>query len=401
MVDSTPLVRSGIVSKSVWRVWGGTHTMPLIEGEGAEAVFAIAALAECNPFVPERGVLMQRALGPAYIPFGPVWHSEGDALLADPNAPILRQRVEELGAGLRAKVVAGKRGSDAEYDAYRGLVSYLLWLRYEDDWYYLSPHAVGEVPITDAAACYKRFSPDVLHFLKPLPGPDPDVPHLFALGFQMRRAFDHIFRRIYGGSFPAAMLRASVWESLFTHSARRYRSMLFSKMRDTPILITGESGTGKELVARAIALSQYVPFNPATGAFEADPESCFTPVNLSELPGSLVEAEMFGHARGAYTDAKDERQGCFEMCGSYGAVFLDEIGDLDPAVQLKLLRVLQSRQFQRLGENVRRNFEGKVIAATNRDLEGAMVTGRFRSDLYYRICADSIETPSLREQLAS
>lgn len=99
--------------------------MPLVEGEGAESVFAIAALADCNPFVADRGMWMQRALGPAYIPFGPVWHAEGDAFLADPNAPLLRERAESLATRLRSRLVAGFRGSDAEYDAYRGLIFYL------------------------------------------------------------------------------------------------------------------------------------------------------------------------------------------------------------------------------------------------------------------------------------
>ncbi len=374
--------------------------MALLKPSGADAVQAVAALAACNPFVTERAAWMARALGPAYVPFGPVWHADGDAFLADPNTPLLRQRVEQLAAEVRQRLVAGIRGDEREYDAYRGLVSYLLWLRYEDDWYYLMPHVSAAGGVPKVAEVYGRFADDALEFLKPLPGPAPDPPHLFALGYQLRRAFDHIFRRIYGGSRPAAELRARVWESLFTFSAQRYRSTLYRRMRDIPTLITGESGTGKELVARAIGLSQFIPFDADRKTFVADPGTSYFPVNLSACPRDLVESEMFGHRRGAFTDAVADRVGCFERCGNYGTVFLDEVGDLDPSVQLKLLRILQDRQFHAVGDNDPRHFAGKIVAATNRDLEEAIRAHQFRADLYFRICADTIHTPSLREQLA-
>jgi transcriptional regulator with GAF, ATPase, and Fis domain len=122
-------------------------------------------------------------------------------------------------------------------------------------------------------------------------------------------------------------------------------------------------------------------------------------VNLSALTPTLIESELFGHRRGAFTGAASDRQGWLEVCGPYGSVFLDEIGELDLAIQVKLLRVLQGRVFQRIGDTKPCRFEGKVIAATNRDLMCEMAAGRFRSDLYYRICADVVRTPTLREQL--
>ena len=105
----------------------------------------------------------------------------------------------------------------------------------------------------------------------------------------------------------------------------------------------------------------------------------------------MIESELFGHRRGAFTGAVEDRSGWLETCGPHGAVFLDEIGELDAAIQVKLLRVLQSRTFQRIGETKPRRFEGKVIAATNRDLDEEIGAGRFRSDLYYRLCADVVE----------
>ncbi len=113
----------------------------------------------------------------------------------------------------------------------------------------------------------------------------------------------------------------------------------------------------------------------------------------------MIESELFGHCKGAFTGAVADRQGWLEVCGEPGTVFLDEIGELEHSIQVKLLRVLQTQQFSRVGETKSRSFEGKFIAATNRELELEIQGGRFREDLYYRLCADQIQTPTLREQL--
>jgi transcriptional regulator with PAS, ATPase and Fis domain len=172
-------------------------------------------------------------------------------------------------------------------------------------------------------------------------------------------------------------------------------------MGDITTLITGPSGTGKELVARAIGLSRYIPFDPRAKRFATDFTGCFYPINLSALSPTLIESELFGHKKGAFTGAIADRAGFFELCPADGAVFLDEIGDLDPAIQVKLLRVLQTRVFQRIGDAADRRFEGKVIAATNRDPAKEMQRGRFREDLYYRLCSDIIVTPPLKDQIES
>ena len=117
-------------------------------------------------------------------------------------------------------------------------------------------------------------------------------------------------------------------------------------------------------------------------------------------PRALIESELFGHVKGAFTTAHKDRKGWLEQCGEFGAVFLDEIGELDPTIQVKLLRVLELRRFQRVGDTGSRSFKGKIIAATNRDLAAEMQAGRFRRDFYYRLCADQIVTPSLAAQLA-
>ena len=221
--------------------------------------------------------------------------------------------------------------------------------------------------------------------------------HLFALCFQTRRAFVHVFNGLVGGSPAAARLRAEVWHSIFTHDRRRYARVLYNRMRDLPTLITGESGTGKEIVAGNIARSQYRAFDEKTAQFA--PPGDFAPLNLSALPTTLIESELFGHKRGSFTGASSDRRGWLETVGPGGCVFLDEVGDVSPESQVKLLRVLQDRTFQRVGDTRARRFEGKILAATNHDLAADMRSGRFRHDLYYRLSGDLLRTPTLREQV--
>ncbi len=154
---------------------------------------------------------------------------------------------------------------------------------------------------------------------------------------------------------------------------------------DASVLIRGESGTGKELVARAIHES---------GARAAGP---FVQVNCSALSETLLESELFGHVRGAYTGAVSDRIGRFEEADG-GTIFLDEIGDVSPVVQVKLLRVLQERVIERVGENRPRPVNVRVVSATNRDLEHLLAVGRLREDFFYRIKVVSLEIPPLRER---
>jgi two-component system nitrogen regulation response regulator GlnG len=152
-----------------------------------------------------------------------------------------------------------------------------------------------------------------------------------------------------------------------------------------PVLITGESGTGKELVARAIY--QHGPRAKAP----------FLALNCAAIPESLLESELFGHEKGAFTGADRRRIGRFEQC-SGGTLFLDEIGDMPPATQAKLLRVLQEQTFERVGGNETIQTDVRLIAATHRDLKAWSAEGKFRPDLYYRLGVFTIHLPALRER---
>src|SRR5688500_7591423 len=170
-------------------------------------------------------------------------------------------------------------------------------------------------------------------------------------------------------------------------------------MADIPTLIVGPCGTGTVLVAQAIGYSRYLAFDEAKQRFVETFSTQFHALNVSALSHGLVESELFGHRRGAFTGALEDRQGWLEDCGPDGTVFLDEIGELSTELQVKFLRVLQTREFQRIGETKPRMFLGKLVAATHRDLDQGLQAGWFREDLYYRLCADRIQTPTLRERL--
>ena len=380
--------------------------MALLKPHELDIAKAFSELAFCNPFLPERIECEERILGRGHRRNQPVWSAQANPDANHKALERLQAKAEELVDAMRMRAVEeGVGTTKQEQQLYDDLGVYVLYYRYQARF----REIIDTGRESDSAnrprkyPFFSEFRADVAEILDSFPDRKPlspgDAAHLFACYFQTRRAFSYIFRCILGGSMATARLRAAVWQSIFTHDMRRYRSHLYDRLGDMSVLVTGPSGTGKELVARAIGLSRYIPFDPDTGAFAAEWDTTFHPLNLSALSPTLIESELFGHSRGAFTGADREHAGWFEMCGPYGTVFLDEIGEITEPIQVKLLRVLEDRSFARLGETAPRRFEGKILAATNRDLSAAMAAGTFRTDLYYRLCADIIHTPSLCEQV--
>ena len=378
----------------------GVHSMYMEFVSPAERVqaAAIAELAYCNPFLPERIAHEQAVLGDDFVAAEAVWTLRAGRAVQNVNLELIRERAGRLVTVLRDRLVAGARTTAKDLELFEDVVLYVIYDRHEGALWKLIERGIGRgrVGVWDA---FRRDAEQLLD----VPGIDlpslRGLPAIFAGFFQVRRAFHHIFSNIIGGSMPAARLRAAVWESIFTYDMRRYRRALIERMGDMTTLIVGPSGTGKELVARAIALSRFIPFDPDRGRFVDEGGVALHALNLSALSPTLIESELFGHRRGAFTGALADRAGWLQECGPIGTVFLDEIGDVDPSIQVKLLRVLQTRTFERLGDTTPLKFRGKIIAATNRDLSREIQAGRFRQDFYYRLCADMIETPALAAQL--
>lgn len=381
--------------------------MALFSAADRQFSAAVSQLAHANPFLPCRIDYERLALGAEFQQVEAEWNVGWSKMAVGyedeyPNVRRLSERTREVLTRARARLAKSWEFSEDDlalyedlvlFDLYHGHRAGLEWVIHDG----MARRAPVKVKVFDelsaSAARWLRIGGRVLPLWDLL-------PHMAASFFQIRRAFHNIFNFIIGSSRPTMRLRAAVWQSIFTHDMRRYRRLLFDRMTDYTTLVTGPSGTGKELVARAVGLSRYIPFDPQKRRFAEDFVGSFFPLNLSAMSPTLIESELFGHKRGSFTGAVEDRQGWLEACPPQGTVFLDEIGELDPQIQVKLLRVLQQRTFSRLGETDERPFQGKLIAATNRDLAAQMHSGQFREDLYYRLCSDMIVTPSLRERLA-
>ena len=303
----------------------------------------------------------------------------------------------------RERLSEQKSCTPADRKLYTDLVLFLLFFRYQEHFDQVIDAVMsGQSGDAVTFSLFREFQADARHQLAPFGEKSPEVeelPHIFACYFQIHRAFHYVTRSFAGYSPSMVKLRSDVWESIFTHDMERYKRSLFKRMQEIPTLITGPSGTGKELVARAIGLSRYIPFDEERTRFARPFDDGFYPINLTALSETLLESELFGHRKGSFTGALQDRVGFIERAGALGSVFLDEIGDVSLTTQVKLLRLLQSRIYQRLGDTTEYNYEGKFIAATNRELHQAMEEGQFREDFYYRLSADRIRTPSLAEQI--
>jgi len=244
-----------------------------------------------------------------------------------------------------------------------------------------------------------KFAGDILGWLhKRGIGPSESVRFL-SVFYQLRRAFHFIVRGLIGRSSCMKDFRRHLWQNVFTREVRLYDRYLWNRMEDFSTLLLGETGTGKGAAAAAIGRSGYIPFDEKHGRFAESFTRSFVSLNLSQFPETLIESELFGHRKGAFTGAVEAHQGVLARCSPYGAIFLDEIGDVSVPVQIKLLQVLQERTFCPVGSHEAVRFRGRVIGATNRPLQELRGQKLIREDFFYRLSSDLIEVPPLRQRL--
>jgi hypothetical protein len=341
-----------------------------------------AALADVvfgNPFSRERAALVVR-LAPGTTPGDLTRDREALARLVEP----------------RIAPWVGKRLSSEERQLVEPAFLYVCYHRYvpQIDALIERQARQGGAPLAVS------FADEAIGELMRYGFAEEDSARYLALFFQLRRAFYFIYRSLTGECESMRGLRESLWNAVFTHDMRGFNAALWNRMEDFSTLVLGETGTGKGQVAAAIGRSGFIPYLPAERRFSDNFTETFIAINLSQFPETLIESELFGHRKGAFTGAIDHHEGVFERCSAHGALFLDEIGEVSVPVQIKLLQVLQERTFTPIGGREKKRFSGRVIAATNQPLDRLRAQGRFRDDFFYRLCSDVIEVPTLRQRIA-
>jgi DNA-binding NtrC family response regulator len=259
---------------------------------------------------------------------------------------------------------------------------------------------IAEQTVADERSIRVPFADEVLGLLARRGFSGEEARRDFAILYQIRRAFFFIDRGLVGRSESMKRLRRHLWNNVFTHDIRLYERHLWNRMEDFSTMLLGETGTGKGAAAAAIGRSGFIPFDEKKAAFAESFARSFTALNLSQFSEALIESELFGHRKGAFTGALEAHEGIFARCSKYGAIFLDEIGDVGVPIQIKLLHVLQERAFSPVGSHEKLRFRGRIIAATNKPLDVLRRSGRFRDDFFYRLCSDVIAVPSLAQRIA-
>jgi len=349
---------------------------------------AVAEIIFANPFDDVRAEV--RAL----VPGAPA--RAGSAIDAHPfgdMVPAVEERLETLeAAGIRG--IGDVAARDQELFGYALL--FRVYHHNADNFDALIARQLegGDEPVPTP------FADEILAALGACGFGDDEALRYLALFYQLRRAYYFIADSLLGDSPSMGRLRHALWNNVFTSDIRTYVNHLWNRMEDFSTLMLGETGTGKTAAAAAIGRSGLIPYDRKRGCFAASFTSTFVAANLSQYPESIIESELFGHRKGAFTGAIDNHRGLFERLSNYGSLFLDEIGEVSVPVQIKLLAVLQDRYFTPVGSHEQLRFDGRVIAATNRSLAQLREGDMFRDDFLYRLCSDVIEVPPLRERLA-
>jgi protein tyrosine phosphatase (PTP) superfamily phosphohydrolase (DUF442 family) len=337
-------------------------------------------------------------------PFGPK-RAEADfklggATSATPPRERIALMIKEISvrvAGLEASGEADiRRYQGADHEMLRTLLMFDVFHQFIPR---IDQHIEIQIKAGDKPVAVS-FAGDYLDILSRRGFASGESAHILAVAFQLRRAYYFIARSLAGASPCMLEFKRRLWNNIFTNDMSEYGRLLWNRLEDFSTLLLGETGTGKGAAAAAIGRSGYIPFDAAKGAFAESFMRAFVSINLSQYPDPLIESELFGHRKGAFTGAIDHHPGVLARCSPHGAIFIDEIGDVGIPVQVKLLQVLQDRSFSPVGSHDRLRFHGRVIAATNRPLAELRACGDFRDDFFYRLCSDVIMVPSLRQRLA-
>ena len=360
-----------------------THTLELSPDD--RDFFQLAALAAfCNPFSDARVEL--------------------DLKIAECSSRVTeKSRIERVVGRVRERVCRLEETKKANIKSYTDEDREILQGAFLFDIFHLFGEAFDRLIIDQIEAgdapCPAPFARDVLGMLRGRGFTITEAQRLLAILYQINRAYYFIDRGLIGQSRSMKQLRLDLWNNVFTQDIRLYERYLWNRMEDFSTLLLGETGTGKGTAAAAIGRSGFIPYDAQKGCFIESFMRNFIPVNLSSYPEALIESELFGHKKGAFTGAIEHHQGVFARCSPHGSIFLDEIGDVSVPVQVKLLQILQDRTFSPVGSHERIRFNGRVIAATNRPLNELREKGLMRDDFYYRLCSDVIVVPPLRQCL--
>ena len=243
------------------------------------------------------------------------------------------------------------------------------------------------------------FAEEILSLMRSRGFSADDSLRYFGLFYQLRRAWYFINHGLLGQSESMQTLRSHLWRSLFTSFPAVYEMVMWDRMEDFSTFLVGETGTGKGTAAKAIGRSGFIPFNEKTQNFSENFKQNLIEINLSQYPESLIESELFGHRKGAFTGAVEDHEGIFALCSPHGSIFLDEIGEVSVPIQIKLLKVLEERIFSPVGGHSKLHFNGRIVTATNKSLTELDHKKTFREDFYYRLCSNIVHVPTLRQQI--
>ena len=347
--------------------------------------FALVADASfTNPFSVQRSEIDRRITGMLHEPD---WRKVVELAVGQINARLAELDKEGLGS------MADFDAADRELMRLTYLFETFHLFRQEFDDLIVQQQACGDDP------CPMPFADKALAALLRRGFSLQQAEQYLAIFYQIRRAFFFIDRGLKGSSDCMRKLRTDLWNNIFTQDIRRYERYMWDKMEDFSTLLEGATGSGKGAAAAAIGKSGYIPYDPQRKRFAVSFSQTFVSINLSQYPESLLESELFGHTKGAFTGAVSAHKGLLSLCGPHGSIFLDEIGEIDLSTQVKLLKVLEERTFSPVGSHERLRFGGRVIAATNRPIDALRQEGKFRDDFYYRLCSDCIRVPGLAERI--